>query len=190
MDDLKWFLGIMAVLFIAWFVSGGPDRVSSHKGPLIKPPEPVSTGEIYGPTNWFGVRAPIIVTVPTGWQQANTQYFVFYMPKGWSWYEVENDNPYRGIITNGRTTLSFEYGQDTNPLTLRGDVEYAITEEKVGTYNATFITPKGGTTGTTGAYYEKSFKKYTLTITGENLTSKEKEEVFKLFRSVRFKVIK
>lgn len=190
MDDLKWFLGIMALLFLAWIVTGGPTRYESQKGPLIKPLPPVGSGEIYGSTNWFGIQNPEQYVVhPKGWQAINTQYFILYVPIGWTWTELTGGDTYRGQITNGTTVLTFEFGEGTNPLLVDGDPEYTITTEIIGTFTAKLVKPVGGS-GTTGAYYKKWLKKNTLTITGENLSAKEKETAFTMFRSVRFKIVK
>lgn len=49
MDDLYWFLGILAVLIVLWYFAGGPGK-ADLRGIFLAPPEPVGTGEAYGPT--------------------------------------------------------------------------------------------------------------------------------------------
>lgn len=49
--DLKWLVGILAVLAVVWFVTGGYDDARSRGGPFLKPPAPLSTGETYGLKN-------------------------------------------------------------------------------------------------------------------------------------------
>lgn len=192
MDDLKWFIAVMGLLFVGWLVSGGPTRYSSTK-PFIRPPQPLDTGEVYGPSNPFSFfqPAPVIQpTYPDGWQQVNTQYFTFYTPDGWRVREINSDDTYRGEITNGNTVITFDFGKDTNPLSFEGNPRYTINHEDIGTYDAKIVMPAGGTSGTTGAYYKKLFKKYTLTMTGENLTKKEQTTALTIFRSVRFKIVR
>jgi hypothetical protein len=45
--ELKWLLVILVLLWVIWFLTGGPSRF--EKGPFIKPPNPIDTGEVYGP---------------------------------------------------------------------------------------------------------------------------------------------
>lgn len=47
MDTLKWFFGILVVLWLIWFFAGGPARPASTQ-PFIKEPAPLDTGEAYG----------------------------------------------------------------------------------------------------------------------------------------------
>lgn len=41
-------ISILIALWFMWFVSGGPSKIESTKGPFLKPPSPIDTGEIYG----------------------------------------------------------------------------------------------------------------------------------------------
>lgn len=43
-------LGILAVLWIIWYYSGGPARYEATHGPFLKEPAPIDTGEVYGPS--------------------------------------------------------------------------------------------------------------------------------------------
>ncbi len=45
--DLLWVLAVVAALWILWFATGGTERPAATAGPFIKPPPPISTGEIY-----------------------------------------------------------------------------------------------------------------------------------------------
>lgn len=45
----KWFILMLVGLWIVWYVTGGPERIESQKGSLIKPLAPLDTGEVYGP---------------------------------------------------------------------------------------------------------------------------------------------
>jgi len=47
--DLGWFLGIMFILWILWFITGGVQRYEGNK-PFIKPLTPNAPIETYGPT--------------------------------------------------------------------------------------------------------------------------------------------
>lgn len=48
LDDVKWIIGIMILLWFVWFFTGGPARQASQGGPFIKPPSPLDSGETYG----------------------------------------------------------------------------------------------------------------------------------------------
>ncbi|MFC1802180.1 hypothetical protein ACFLY7_01940 [Patescibacteria group bacterium] len=55
MDDLKWFLMVLAGLGLMWFVSGGPERfLEKDPDVFIKPIEPEEEVETYG-NNFFKV---------------------------------------------------------------------------------------------------------------------------------------
>ena len=45
--ELKWLILIMVILWIVWFLTGGPKRIEDLKGPFIKPAKPIDTGETY-----------------------------------------------------------------------------------------------------------------------------------------------
>jgi hypothetical protein len=47
-NDMMWFLGIVLIVWVIWFVTGGPGRYDKTK-PFLKPPSPIDTGETYGP---------------------------------------------------------------------------------------------------------------------------------------------
>ncbi len=48
-NPLFWFLGIMTVLWFAWFFSGGPERArTTNPGVFLKPPSPLDSGKSYG----------------------------------------------------------------------------------------------------------------------------------------------
>lgn len=49
-NDLKWVLWMLVVLFLAWLITGGPGRSSSRMGLFLKPPAPLGSDEVYGPT--------------------------------------------------------------------------------------------------------------------------------------------
>jgi hypothetical protein len=49
LEDAIFIIGIIVVLIVLWFYTGGPSR-SDLKGIFIHPPVPVGTGGAYGPT--------------------------------------------------------------------------------------------------------------------------------------------
>lgn len=55
-EDAIFIIGILVVLVVLWFATGGPSR-SDIRGIFIHPPQPLDTGGAYGP-------APGSTTVP------------------------------------------------------------------------------------------------------------------------------
>lgn len=45
--DLKWFVFIVIVLWVLWYITGGPSHFESVNKPFIKPAAPIDTGEVY-----------------------------------------------------------------------------------------------------------------------------------------------
>lgn len=48
LKELKWFILVLVAMWVVWFFTGGPTRFASKAGPFLRPPAPISTGEIYG----------------------------------------------------------------------------------------------------------------------------------------------
>ncbi len=47
-SELKWFLILLAGLWLAWFATGGPDRNEINRThPFIEQPAPIEGGNIY-----------------------------------------------------------------------------------------------------------------------------------------------
>lgn len=49
--DLLWLIGMIFLLFVAWFYTGGPNRPAATGGPFIRPPQGTSIGDTYGNLN-------------------------------------------------------------------------------------------------------------------------------------------
>ncbi len=46
--ELKWFLLLIAGLWLAWLLTGGPDRISTNRThPFLEQPAPIEDGNIY-----------------------------------------------------------------------------------------------------------------------------------------------
>lgn len=48
MADALFFFGLLALLILVWFMSGGPER-ADLRGMFLAPPPPLDSGEAYGP---------------------------------------------------------------------------------------------------------------------------------------------
>jgi hypothetical protein len=49
MSALGWLLLIVAILWVIWYLTGGPSRAALQgEKPFMKPLEPVDSGEVYG----------------------------------------------------------------------------------------------------------------------------------------------
>lgn len=60
MGNLVWFVGVIAVLWIAWFATGGPYGGRTD-APFLRPPPPVDTGELYGPRDLIPTSSTSII---------------------------------------------------------------------------------------------------------------------------------
>jgi hypothetical protein len=47
-QDAFWFFGILAILIVLWYFAGGPG-MTDLRGLFLSPPEPLGSGEAYGP---------------------------------------------------------------------------------------------------------------------------------------------
>lgn len=46
--EIKWFLILIALLWLAWFFTGGPTRIQTNRThPFIEQPAPIEGGKIY-----------------------------------------------------------------------------------------------------------------------------------------------
>lgn len=46
--DAFWFFGVLVILIGLWYFSGGPGK-ADLRGLFLSPPEPLGSGEAYGP---------------------------------------------------------------------------------------------------------------------------------------------
>lgn len=47
-SELKWFLLLFAGLWLAWFMTGGPNRITLNRShPFLEQPAPIESGKIY-----------------------------------------------------------------------------------------------------------------------------------------------
>jgi len=61
--DLKWLGFILVAIWVLWYLSGGPARYEAKNGILLKPPAPLSTGEIYGRPPEISFKIPDTINV-------------------------------------------------------------------------------------------------------------------------------
>lgn len=45
---LLWFVGILAIFWILWYYSGGPNQPDVNQGPFMRPSAPINDGQGYG----------------------------------------------------------------------------------------------------------------------------------------------
>lgn len=183
--ELQWFGGLLAILFLAWLISGGPERYSLETDkPFIKPPSPLDSGEIYGPEDTLVVNP----SIPVGWQQITTPYFTLGVPQGWFFRESSDNtwNTYRGEISNGVTTLFFDYGHFAVPPVSPDDASHTQWHETISGYQALLIQPKNISGNTTGMYVDLAPNKEKFSILGFNLSPSLQNTALTMFRTVQF----
>lgn len=47
-EDAFWFFGVLAILVVLWYFAGGPGK-ADLRGLFLAPPQPLGSGEAYGP---------------------------------------------------------------------------------------------------------------------------------------------
>jgi len=185
MKELKWFGGLLAVFFLLWFISGGPERYTEDKNkPFLKPPVPLDTGEVYGPEN-----TAINPNTPAGWKSVTTEYFSVALPTDWTFIESDGSvwNSYRGEFTNDTSTLFFEYGPYATIPVPETDDRHTFTHEYIGGYYGTLIKPTGFLGNVTGLYISRAPILEKLSITGYNLNPGTQNTAFTIFRTIEFR---
>lgn len=61
--DLWWFLGILGLIWLVWFATGGPEHYEATHGVFLKPPSPLSSGETYGNPPSIKLKLPDTLNV-------------------------------------------------------------------------------------------------------------------------------
>jgi hypothetical protein len=185
MKELRWFGGLLLVFFALWLFGGGYERYSKENDkPFIKPPAPLDTGEVYGPTN-----NTINTKVPPGWQSATTDYFTIALPPGWYYKPSPSSiwNSNRGEFTDTKTVLFFEYGPYAAIPIATTDSAYIVTTEQIAGVSAKLFHPKLFSGATTGVFIDQGVGKEKLSIAGYNLTATEQNMAYQIFRTVEFR---
>lgn len=62
-DDALWFLAMLAILVGLWYFAGGPGK-ADLKGLFLSAPEPLGTGEAYGPGTEATTTPDTIIEAP------------------------------------------------------------------------------------------------------------------------------
>ena len=63
-EDALWFFGILAILIVLWYFAGGPGK-SDLRGLFLAPPQPLGSGDAYGPQFGEVSSTPTIEPPPT-----------------------------------------------------------------------------------------------------------------------------
>lgn len=183
--ELKWFLGALAIVWMIWFLTGGPARYESeHQDkPFLKAPIPLDTGEVYGPTGYVNINAP------AGWTSITVKnYFGIALPVGWYRKDEQTvtGGGYRGTITDGHTQLFFDYGpQAISPIT-EGDSSYTASHETIDKEDALVIKPKTSSATVTGVYFAKTPSGAHFSLVGFNLSTTERTTALSIARTIDF----
>lgn len=107
---------ILVALWFMWFFSGGPSRIEANKGPFLRAPSPLDTGEIYGtlPDLDFNFRL-------------GTKNFI-------------SSNYRTAIKTSGSSLKEFSPAKEYLNITNRSDALLNITGWRIVTENGTAAT--------------------------------------------------
>jgi len=76
MDLLKWVLGILALLWLAWVITGGPASERKER-PFLRPPIPLGSGEIYGPESLLQAKRSAFEEEDKEIADKRTQFSIF-----------------------------------------------------------------------------------------------------------------
>ncbi len=168
-----WLFGVFMFMFFIWYITGGVERSENAPVFVQSPVAPIITDTSAPPLK--------------DWHNVAFSNFSLNVPPGW--YVVNPTQPenlvYRGGVTNGVTTISFEYGLYIKPDIDERDNRYQITKELVGPTNAKLFLPKKFGTKTVMLFDRYPYKE-SLMIFGISLTPETQATALTIMRSVRF----
>lgn len=179
MEDLRYILFILLVIFGVWMFTGGPDRAENKFNPFIKPANPIDSGEVYGAYD------PELAEYlqENEWQVLYTNNFSIAIDDDCEIVPDEYDSDV-GHIVCPDFDLRYTYGFFSNPLSYDDDFRYIVTYEELGRETGRFVRPRTENALITGVYIEKSNRR-SLTVYQSNLTDEQQAEAFVIFRTLR-----
>lgn len=124
-------------------------------------------------------------TKTESWQTLDFKAFKLKTPKGWSIIEAKGYDSYVGGLTNGRDTLTFDYGWYTAEIDEAGHESHLYAQDTINGLTAVLQIPKIDGKGSIIMFIPKVTGKYKFGIAGDNI--KGTDTILKIFKSIVFK---
>jgi hypothetical protein len=119
------------------------------------------------------------------WQTLDFDVFKLNTPKGWSVIKRQGVDSYAGGLTNGKDTLSFDYGQYTAEINDREHEKYLYAQDTINGLTAVIQIPKVDGDGAIVMSIPYVTKENKFGIAGTNI--KETDTILKIFKSITLK---
>lgn len=111
--------------------------------------------------------------------------FSIYIPENWKKIEYNGMDSYVGGITNGKDSLTFDYGWYSYNFSDEDREKQLFTTDTVNGKIALITKPKESGKGTIGIYIKKAYKKNRFNLIGKNIS--DEDLVFNIFKSIKFR---
>lgn len=123
-------------------------------------------------------------------QKSNNNNFNFgdfsiYIPENWEKIEYDGIDSYVGRITNGKDSLTFDYGWYSYDFSYEDGEKQLFATDTVNGKIALITKPKESGNGTIGIYIKKAYKKNRFNLIGKNISNEDL--IFDIFKSIKFK---
>lgn len=111
--------------------------------------------------------------------------FFIYIPENWEKIEYNGIDSYVGGITNGKDSLTFDYGWYSYDFSYEDGEKQLFATDTINGKIALITKPKENGNGTIGIYIEKAYKKNRFNLIGKNIS--DEGLIFDVFKSIKFK---
>lgn len=120
------------------------------------------------------------------WQKVDAGAFSILAPLGWKLHQLKGVDSYVGEFTGEGIVLKFDFGGYSNPFKEEEKPAYLVVHKSIGGLPAKIVHPKTPGHGLTGIYFPRTFSSNKLSVFGQDLTSRQQEQVLKIFETIRF----
>ena len=111
--------------------------------------------------------------------------FKITIPSNWEKIKFKGIDSYVGGITNGKDSLTFDYGWYSYDFKYESNKTQLFGTDTINGKIALFTKPKNAGKGTIGIYIEKAYKNNRFNLIGKNIANEK--EIFEIFKSIKFK---
>lgn len=119
------------------------------------------------------------------WQTLDFRAFKLKTPRGWSIVEAQGYDSYVGGLTNGRDTLSFDYGWYTAEIDETEYKSHLYAQDTINGLTAVLQIPKVDGKGSIVMFIPKVTGSFKFGIAGNNI--KGTDTILKIYKSIVFK---